>query len=347
MKSFFRKMARVKKRQAIKKAIVAGAVGYALKYGAINANADLFINSRQETQSTNNQKIETVHDDSQSLTETGLNNCNCTKVKTGSGTVLAFSKDIPAEAVVPETILVKNNSSSLTTVPGVARGFSTQPRVNPPAGAGRVNPGRPIQTPQFRTPHGIVKNPPVTGGRPKQTKLGASKARQNSQPTKGKGSPKPGGSTPTEIDDTNPSVKAENQEQQQYDFVKKKNKNKSAEQCELDENVQDAPHKINEKFESKAVKKLVKKALNNQDVKKEYDRIKKRIEEGVNPINIGPNTAAVAKDKVLIKEAHGRYLVEVSGNQVNVFGICSRGNKKNVNSFERLMNEMYDVNLQY
>jgi len=48
-----------------------------------------------------------------------------------------------------------------------------------------------------------------------------------------------------------------------------------------------APRKINEKFESKAVKKLVKKALNNQDVKKEYDRIKKRIEEGVNPINIG------------------------------------------------------------
>ena len=71
------------------------------------------------------------------------------------------------------------------------------------------------------------------------------------------------------------------------------------------------------------------------------------MEEGTNPINIGQNTAAVAKDKVLTKGARGRYLVEVSKNQVNILGICARGNKKNVDSFERLMNEMYDVNLQY
>jgi hypothetical protein len=126
------------------------------------------------------------------------------------------------------------------------------------------------------------------------------------------------------------------------------NKRKSFEQCDLDENSQDAARTVTEKLdESNSVKKLVKTALNNQEVKNEYGRIKKRLEEGANPIDIGPNTAAVAKDKVLIKGAHGRYLVEVSGNQVNVLGICSRGNKKNVNSFEKLMNELYNVNLQY
>jgi len=269
---FFRKMARVKKRQTIKKVIVAGATGYALKYGIINANADLFINSHQETQSTNNQKIETVHDDSQSLTETGLNNCNCTRVKTGSGAVLAFSKDIPAEAVVPETILVKNNSSSLTTVPGVARGFSTQPRVNRPAGAGRINPGRPIQTPQFRTPHGIVKNPPVTGARPKQTKLGASKARQNSQATKGKGSPKPGGSTPTEIEDMTCSARSDNQEQPLEHIFVNKNKN-DQDQCQH----RILTHRIKE---DKGLIRAAEEAGQNKKVQRDLNDLEEKLAEG-------------------------------------------------------------------
>jgi hypothetical protein len=112
MKRFFRKIVSV-----------AGAAGYALKYGVTNINADLFVNSRQETQSTNNQKIKTVHEDFQFLTETGLNNCNCTRVKTGSGAMLTFAKDIPAEIVISEAVMVKNNSSSPTTVPGVVVDF--------------------------------------------------------------------------------------------------------------------------------------------------------------------------------------------------------------------------------
>lgn len=50
MKAFFIKIACLKNSEAIKKAIVAGATGYALKYDARNPNADLFVNSRQETQ---------------------------------------------------------------------------------------------------------------------------------------------------------------------------------------------------------------------------------------------------------------------------------------------------------
>ena len=108
-----------------------------------------------------------------------------------------------------------------------------------------------------------------------------------------------------------------------------------------------APRKINEKFESKAVKKLVKKALNNQDVKKEYDRIKKRIEEGVNPINIGDKSILLTGNKVLIKAAHGRYVVEVFKDHVDVLGMGARGNNRNMQTLQDLMNEMYDLNLQY
>lgn len=67
MKAFFRKIARVKKRQAIKKAMAAGAVGWALKYGPINANPYLFVDYGQENQHLeakySNQKPVTVGDD--------------------------------------------------------------------------------------------------------------------------------------------------------------------------------------------------------------------------------------------------------------------------------------------
>ena len=51
--------------------------------------------------------------------------------------------------------------------------------------------------------------------------------------------------------------------------------------------------------------------------------------------------------EVLTRQERSHYLVEVSGDQIKLLEICARGNKKNVNSFEKLMNEMYDVNLQY
>ena len=87
--------------------------------------------------------------------------------------------------------------------------------------------------------------------------------------------------------------------------------------------------------------------MKDQDVLNEYTRIKKRLQEGINSVDIGKKSKLIASNKVLIKGDKGRYLVEVSENQVNVLGICARGNKKNVKSFENLMNRMYGVNLQY
>ena len=128
---------------------------------------------------------------------------------------------------------------------------------------------------------------------------------------------------------------------QNYKYNPNSLKKKNNEQCELEK-------KVEEKFdESNAVKKLVRVALKNQDVKNEYERIKKRLEEGLNPVDIGSKSTPVASNKVLIKGDVGRYLVEVSGGQVKVLGMCARGNAKNVNSFKTLMNEMYGVDLKY
>ena len=148
--------------------------------------------------------------------------------------MLTFAKDIPAEILIPEAVMVKNNSSSPTTVPGVAHGFSTQPPVNRPTGAGRVNPGQSARTPQFHIPHGIIKDQPVTGARPKQTKLGASKAKQNSQPTKGKGSAKSGGGGGNDpFEDQCPTPKKEQSQESSThhnDFIQKSWKKKKRNQ---------------------------------------------------------------------------------------------------------------------
>ena len=217
-----------------------------------------------------------------------------------------------------QVILVKAEGNP-GTPPNRGSGPSNFP-VSPPSGG---RPSRPVYG--YRTPPKVVDQGLGVGGNP----AGA-----------GNGSGAP------EFDDQCPVPKKQESKTFDYDYRSNvpKNKKQVTEQCELSE---DTPREINEKFESNSVKKLVKRALANQRVKKEYEVIKKRINEGVNPIDIGSNTAAVANNKVLIKGAHGRYLVEVSANQVNVLGIGARGNKKNIQTFERLMNEMYDVNLQY
>lgn len=142
--------------------------------------------------------------------------------------------------------------------------------------------------------------------------------------------------------------KQQSQESNNFDYDYRsndpKNKNKSEDQCQLNENT---PREINEKFESKPVKKLVKTALGNQKVKQEYEGIKKRINQGVDPIDIGKKSTNLPGNKVLIKGGHGRYLVEIFGDQVNILGIGARGNNKNMQTFQNLMNEMYNLNLQY
>ena len=89
-----------------------------------------------------------------------------------------------------------------------------------------------------------------------------------------------GGGGAAEFDDQCPVPKKQQQSQKSdrnefqstiSNSKKKKKKKQEADQCELNENI---THKINEKFESNAVKKLVKTALDNQRVKQEYEVIR-------------------------------------------------------------------------
>lgn len=86
--------------------------------------------------------------------------------------------------------------------------------------------------------------------------------------------------------------------------------------------------------------------LKNQKLKNHDGRVKKRLEERTNLIDIGLNIAAVSRYKILINVKHGRSgsLVEISENQATVLGICNRSNKKKIKSFESLINKLYNLN---
>lgn len=90
----FKKLINVKKRQGIKRTISACVAAYALRYGRINKNHDLFIHSSQQIQSTNSQY--TVADE-QSLIES--QSVNSTLVKIDSGAVIEIKVSKTSEAL--------------------------------------------------------------------------------------------------------------------------------------------------------------------------------------------------------------------------------------------------------
>jgi hypothetical protein len=70
-----------------------------------------------------------------------------------------------------QVILVRNNSSSPTVTPGVANGFLSKPRVNPPAGASGLKPVRATPSPGLKTPRGLITSRPQTDARRERTRL--------------------------------------------------------------------------------------------------------------------------------------------------------------------------------
>ena len=197
--------------------------------------------------------------------------------------------------------------------------------------------------------------PTTTGGRPTPPSKGVNLHTYRPAPKfvdQGLGGANPGGGGPAgggagaywgpEFDDKCPAPKKEQQNQKnKKEFESIISNKQESEQCELNQN-----QIVTEKFETNAIEKLVNKALENQRVKQEYEGIKKRLQEGINPFDIGKKSTKVSSDK-LIKAKHGRYLVQISGNQVNILGIGARGNDRNMATFKDLMNRKYDVNLQY
>ena len=72
-----------------------------------------------------------------------------------------------------QIILANNNSSSPTIRPGLAKGFSLHSRVNRPAGARGLKPGRVKPSPALKAPRGFITSRPQTGAgaRREQTRL--------------------------------------------------------------------------------------------------------------------------------------------------------------------------------
>lgn len=110
---------------------------------------------------------------------------------------------------------------------------------------------------------------------------------------------------------------------------------------------ENTPRKITEKFESNSIKKLVKKALNNNSVKREYAKVQKQLKDGIEPVDIGKKSAKLRGNKVLIKGKHGRYLVETTGHDIHILGIGDRSSRQNMLTFTKLMNKVYKTNLKY
>ena len=100
---------------------------------------------------------------------------------------------------------------------------------------------------------------------------------------------------------------------------------------------------MSEKFETNAVRKLAKKSLKDPRVKREYTSVKSQIEDRIYPVNLSKKLTFVSSTKVLVKKGEGRYIVDVSDTHADILRLSSRTNQ---GCIEKLMNELYDLNLK-
>ena len=106
------------------------------------------------------------------------------------------------------------------------------------------------------------------------------------------------------------------------------------------------PRSVSEKFETNAVRKVAKKSLKYPRVKREYTLVKSQIEDGIHPVNLSEKSTFVSSTKVLVKKNEARYIVDVSDTHADILGLSSRTNEGCIEKFEKLMNELYDLNLK-
>ena len=98
------------------------------------------------------------------------------------------------------------------------------------------------------------------------------------------------GDNPTEFDDDCPADDAKKEQKPKTEIV--------SYEFSATGYKKNGPRRINERFEKKTIERFANTALQNQKVKQEYERIKKRIEQGVDPIDIGDKTTRLPGNKV-------------------------------------------------
>jgi hypothetical protein len=84
-------------------------------------------------------------------------------------------------------------------------------------------------------------------------------------------------------------------------------------------------------------------ALGNQDVKREYERIRKRIGEGVDPMDIGRDSTDLGDGLTYVRGRHGRYLVKNDNGVKDVVGIAYRGSRNDMKTLAKEINKSYNV----
>jgi hypothetical protein len=150
-----------------------------------------------------------------------------------------------------------------------------------------------------------------------------------------------GGGAAAEFDENFPVPNKEESKTFDYDHPSPKKKKQSEDQCPIDQ------PKVNESFKfNSSLKKVTKRALVNQDVKREYERIQKRIGEGVDPMDIGRGSTDLGEGLTYVRGQHGRYIVKNDNGVKDVVGIAYRGSRNDMKTLAKEMNKLYNVNIE-
>lgn len=139
--------------------------------------------------------------------------------------------------------------------------------------------------------------------------------------------------------------KQQSQESETFDYDYRsndpQNKKKSKDQCPID------PPEVNESFKSdSSLKKVNKRVLGNQDVKREYRRSLKRIGEGVDLVDIGRSSTDLGDRLMYVLGRHGHYIIKNDNGVKDIVGITYRGSRNDMKTLAKEMNKLYNVNIE-
>jgi hypothetical protein len=223
-----------------------------------------------------------------------------------------------------QVILAKGEGQGNPITPPTNRGLSSFS--TPPPG------GRPSQP----SPPTTGRNPFIYRRTPRVVDQGLNAGANPAGADNGGGAP--------EFEENSPVPnKEQSQESKNYDYRSNdpQNKKKSKDQCPIDQ------PELNESFKSNSsLKKVTKRALRNQHVKREYTRMLKRIGEGVDPMDIGQNSTNLGGGLVYVRGRHGRYTIKTNNGVKDVVGIAYRGSRNDMKTLAKEMKKSYNVNIK-